>query len=400
MHPAISIGLYLLMQLIILALTGWCLKGLRPSGCCAGFRILSITVFTLWCILIVLPVGGTILPEGQTKYFMQRAGNVWLGFNLYFGGLLLLLFCLFQIFRLLIPGTGRKKLRPLILCISFLAAAGLLAYGTAHAQHTVVNTFEVTSDKSAGTESDMKIILIADLHLSVNSHLSTIEKMVDMINGVKPDAVLIAGDIFTSSYSGLRNPDLYAAALRKIQTKYGVFAVYGNHDVEETLFGGFPISPISKAFRSEQMEGFFRECGFNVLYDETALIADGMVQITGRVDGEKAGDGTAVRLTPAEVLKETDPARPVIVLQHEPVEFAALKEAGADLVLCGHTHAGQMFPGNLIVPFFNENAYGYKKVSGVDTVVTSGIGYYGPPMRLGTDSEIAVIQLHFTGRAG
>ena len=66
-----------------------------------------------------------------------------------------------------------------------------------------------------------------------------------------------------------------------------------------------------------------------------------------------------------------------------------------DLQLSGHTHAGQIFPGNLIVPFFNENAYGFKNVAGLDTVVTSGIGYYGPPMRIGTNSEIMVLNIHF-----
>ena len=66
-------------------------------------------------------------------------------------------------------------------------------------------------------------------------------------------------------------------------------------------------------------------------------------------------------------------------------------------MLCGHTHAGQIFPGNVIVPFFNENAYGYELIGGVDTVVTSGIGYYGPPMRVGTNSEIAVVNIHFEG---
>ena len=219
--------------------------------------------------------------------------------------------------------------------------------------------------------------------------------MVELINEQDADAVVIAGDIFTSSYGGLKDPDKYAAVLRGIQSKYGVYAVYGNHDVEETLFGGFPISPISEAFRTKEMEQFFEECNFTVLYDETVSIADGNVQITGRIDGEKAGDGTTNRKSPEEVLKDTDPEKPVLVLQHEPVEFAELKKYGADLALCGHTHAGQIFPGNLIVPFFNENAYGYKEVGGLDTIVTSGVGYYGPPMRVGTDSDVAVVHLHF-----
>ena len=75
-----------------------------------------------------------------------------------------------------------------------------------------------------------------------------------------------------------------------------------------------------------------------------------------------------------------------------------LAEAGADVALCRHTHAGQVFPGNLIVPLFNENAWGYKKLHGLDTFVTASVGHYGPPMRVGTDSEITVIHLKFAER--
>ena len=119
------------------------------------------------------------------------------------------------------------------------------------------------------------------------------------------------------------------------------------------------------------------------------------MQLAGRVDGEKAGDGTTNRKGPAELLEGVDLSKPVIVLEHEPVEFKALKEAGADLALCGHTHNGQLFPGNLIIPLFNENAYGLKTIAGIPTLVTAGVGYYGPPMRVGTDSEITVVNLHF-----
>jgi len=102
-------------------------------------------------------------------------------------------------------------------------------------------------------------------------------------------------------------------------------------------------------------------------------------------------------MTAAELLANIDPARPVVVLEHEPKEFQALREAGADVALCGHTHAGQLFPGNLVVPFFNENAWGYRRVHDLDTVVTAGVGYYGPPMRVGTNSEVSVVNLKFNG---
>ena len=169
----------------------------------------------------------------------------------------------------------------------------------------------------------------------------------------------------------------------------------GNHDVDENLFGGFSVSPVSEAFRTSEMDQFFIDSGFNVLYDKTVDIGDGLCTLTGRVDGEKAGDGTSDRLSPEELLKETDKSKPVIVLEHEPVEFAGLADNGADLVLCGHTHNGQIFPGNIIASILSENGYGVKELHGTTTVVTAGVGYYGPPMRVGTDSEVTLINVSF-----
>ena len=279
-----------------------------------------------------------------------------------------------------------------------MASLVLLVYGLHHAQQTVVVSYDLKLDKPAAADVDeMNLVLLGDLHLSVNSRLATTQRMVELVNAQQPDAVVIAGDIFTSSYGGLSHPEKYAEALRGIESKYGVYAVYGNHDVEEPLLGGIPLTPIPQAFRTGDMERFFDDCGFITLADEVVTLPNG-VQLAGRIDGEKAGDGTTNRMTPAELLRDIDPAKPVFVLEHEPKEFKALGESGADVALCGHTHAGQIFPGNLIVPLFNENAWGYKRLHDVDTYVTAGMGYYGPPMRVGTDSEVTV--LHITCKQG
>ena len=401
MNPWISVGFYVLVKILTLLL---CLWIIRRNGVLAGHDALRRGVLAAGlCVYIfftVLPVGGTLLKNGSLKIWCQGAGNIWLGFLLYFYGILIAGALVWLIFVLLSRLFRRPRrfldgLAPLLI-LSVCGSLVLLVYGTQHAQKTIVTTYDVTIDKPAEDLEDLKVILIADLHLSVNSHLQMIRNMVDEINRQNADLVVVAGDIFTSSYGGLKHPEQYAAVLSEIESRYGTYAVYGNHDVEEELFGGFPISPISEAFRSRQMEQFFEDCHFRILYDETVPIADGAVLLTGRVDGEKAGDGTAVRKSPAEVLAGLDTKKPVLVLQHEPVEFAQLYENGADLALCGHTHAGQVFPGNLIVPFFNENAYGYKVISGLQTIVTSGIGYYGPPMRVGTNSEITVVNVHFS----
>jgi predicted MPP superfamily phosphohydrolase len=338
----------------------------------------------------MMPVAGAFLPDSPVKFALQAAGNVWLGFYMYFGVILLLLVGLAALIRLLNRNWLGLNWHGGILILSLVAALAVTGYGLVHAQNTVVERYEIQVDKPG---EDMKVVLIGDLHLSVNSRLATTRRMVELINAQEPDAVVIAGDIFTSSYEGLAHPEQYAEALRGIRSKYGVYAVYGNHDVEETLFGGFAISPVSQAFRTAQMEDFFRDCGFTVLYDQVVDI--GGVQLVGRVDGEKAGDGTKNRMTPAQLLSDIDQSLPVVVLEHEPKEFKALKEAGADVALCGHTHAGQMFPGNLVVPFFNENAWGHVRVHDLETVVTAGVGYYGPPMRVGTDSEVSVVNLKF-----
>ena len=143
------------------------------------------------------------------------------------------------------------------------------------------------------------------------------------------------------------------------------------------------------------MDKFFEDAGFTVLYDENVEIADGEVVLSGRVDGEKAGDGTNKRKSAKDLLSSVDKTKPVLVLQHEPIEFKNLAESGADVVMCGHTHNGQIFPGNLVIPFFNENAYGVKKLYGIDTIVTAGVGHYGPPIRVGTNSEVTVINIKF-----
>ncbi len=388
MPPIILIAIFVALASLVACMVDLCLRRWPLTAWDIGLR--KLYWLAPYILLSLVPMVGAFLPNSPFKFALQAAGNVWLGFYLYFGFLLLVLLGLTLLIRRI---RGRKMAKHWyggVLCLSLAVSLVVSCYGLVHAQNTVVYRYDVEVDKPG---EDMKLVLIGDLHLSVNSQLAATQRMVELINAEQPDAVVIAGDIFTSSYEGLAHPEQYAEALRGIKSKYGVYAVYGNHDVEETLFGGFPISPVSQAFRTAQMEDFFRDSGFTVLYDQVVDI--GGVQLAGRVDGEKAGDGTRNRMTPEQLLSGIDRSLPVVVLEHEPKEFKALKEAGADVALCGHTHAGQMFPGNLVVPFFNENAWGYARVHDLETVVTAGVGYYGPPMRVGTDSEVSVVNLKF-----
>ena len=122
---------------------------------------------------------------------------------------------------------------------------------------------------------------------------------------------------------------------------------------------------------------------------------DDSFYIAGRMDASKPGDGSSRRMSPESILSGLDQDKPIIVLEHQPRQLDRLAESGADLQLCGHTHDGQTFPGNLVIRLFWENPCGYLLKDGLHSIVTSGVGVWGPAMRLGTKSEVCQITVHF-----
>ena len=144
------------------------------------------------------------------------------------------------------------------------------------------------------------------------------------------------------------------------------------------------------------MDAFLSDAGIQLLRDEGVLIA-GSFYLYGRADAQRPGVGISERKSPQEITQDMDKTRPIIVIDHQPRELAALAAAGVDIDLCGHTHDGQMFPGNLIVRPFWENFYGYLQKGSMHNIVTSGVGLFGPNMRVGTKAEICSITVHFSG---
>ena len=408
--------IYVLVQLILFGIWNVWLKSASER-----YRNSKKMHWLLLAVIILasLPsLFGCFLPESRFQSFLAAVGNIWLGIFFYLGGISVLL-AMFVSFPMFIynrtaAGSARgfwgkigailgrwKGVHRGLIAGTLTAVVILNAYGMRHAVDVKVHELPVTVNKPlviGGEKKDsLKVVLIADLHMSVNSRPQTIQRMVDLINEQDADLVMAAGDFLTSTYVGLKDPETYAQILRQIKSKYGSYAVYGNHDVEEPLLGGFPMTGIDKAYRSEEVVSFIESLGMEVLSDKVVEAADGGIVLVCREDGEKTGDGTRKRMNADELMKGIDTTRPVLVLEHEPSDFANLDEAGADLVLSGHTHAGQIFPGTLVTQFFNENNYGLKSFGDLQSVVTSGVGFYGPPLRVGCDSEIMVLNIQFVG---
>lgn len=258
------------------------------------------------------------------------------------------------------------------------------------------NQYEITIHKDVSKMDSMKIAMVADLHLGYNIGIKEMEKMVSLINNQKADIVIVAGDIFDNEYEALEDPDKLAAILSSISSKYGTYVVYGNHDVSEKIIGGFTFNWKDPAKgSSNEMDEFLKKCNFNLLCDEYVLIDDSFY-LYGRPDYEKPGKNIITRKTAREITKDLDLSKPVIVIDHEPRELDELALSGVDIDLCGHTHDGQFFPMNLTSRYITwENSAGLLYKDNMANIVTSGVGLFGPNIRIGTQAEVCEITVKF-----
>ena len=393
MKLAFMLFLYALMTAASLGLLAellkWAFPGMRRVLPLAAVLVLSL----------FLPAGA-LLPDGPVCWFFQRWGNIFSGFYLYFFAPLLLVWLLLLPARLAhsrrsrIPWTPARGFSALLLAALLVLTVTVNVLGMRTARDIRITGYQVPKE-TLGQEEPLRIVLVADLHMGVTSSPELYEDMAEKINSCRPDLVLVAGDLVTSSYRAMGRPEAYAAALGEIRSQYGVYAVYGNHDVDEPLLGGFTYADREKALRNPELPAFLESCGWTVLEDETAVIPElnGLI-IAGRRDLARPGDGVAERKTLSALLTGSDLGAPLILLQHEPVELDRLDVQGVDLALSGHTHDGQIFPGNLLTRLMSQQSRGMRQWGATTVVVTSGIGTYGPPIRVGTISEIVVIDVN------
>lgn len=253
-----------------------------------------------------------------------------------------------------------------------------VVYGICHAKQIKHASYEIQLENKTDI-SDLNIVMISDLHLGAVGSETRLEKTVNEINGLKPDVVCIAGDFFDTDFKSIRNPDKAMETIKRISSTYGVYACLGNHDGGET-FG--------------QMQDFLQKCNINVLNDEYAVI-DGRMVLIGRLDPSPIGGyGDTSRKPFSQLYAQDNSLLPVVVMDHNPANINTYSNE-ADLILSGHTHKGQLFPANFITKLIFDVDYGYyqKNKNSPHVIVTSGVGYWGMPMRVGTDCEIVSIKL-------
>lgn len=239
----------------------------------------------------------------------------------------------------------------------------------------VVRVF-ATTDKPIKDNLPITIALASDIHLGTIIGKRKAEKLVDMLNGMKADLILLAGDVVDEDIAPVIRKDL-GASLQKLKAKYGVYAITGNHEY---------IGGVKKAIQ------YFIDHNIKVLSD-TAVLIDDRFYLAGRDDRDKERFTGVPRAPLDKVLEGIDPSMPLILMDHQPFNLDSVAAAGVDLQVSGHTHHGQIWPFNYITQAMYRLSWGYLKIGQTNFYVSCGYGTWGPPIRLGNRPEVVFITL-------
>ena len=269
--------------------------------------------------------------------------------------------------------------RPSLVIISMICTGLVLSYGMRNAAYPSVRSYSFHIAKPA-TQTNMRVIAISDIHWDTLADPVVIERAVELINTRSPDVVLILGDSVTNDSSRFIN-EKAPQLLGQIQATYGTYVITGNHD----FYDG----------KVEELMQAYKQAGMIILRDETTKVADSL-WLVGREDyGGMRGLVVHPRAELTELLALTNQSEPVLVLDHQPRNLDANSALGFDIELSGHTHGGQIWPITALASRLYDLNHGLKTIGSTHFIVTCGIGYWGPPLRLGTTSEVLELNLTF-----
>jgi len=359
------------------------------------FFLPSLKVFIFWPLYLLFCYSFVLilLLRLNGVWFLRQAVMYVLPFLVYF--FLILLVCDGVWFG--IRFLSRIQPSPGLSAAGTGIALGLailaMVYGSFHARDIRTAYYNITLNKRDSGwfpgAAGLRITLISDLHIGVTVDREWVAKVVEAANKTKPDIICIAGDIFDNDIDAVRDIDGVAAELRCLQAPLGVYACPGNHDVDR-------IS-LQENTKNDRIQVFLKKGDIVYLEDDNRLIKNSFY-LVGRRDARPIGLRQE-RKSAAELTADLDKSKPLIFLDHQPVDFRQEEEASADLILSGHTHRGQFFPGNVVTAFIYKRAgavhYGLWQGQSAQAVVSSGAGVWGPPIRIATDSEVAVVDVKF-----
>lgn len=354
------------------------LQAFKPDSTIKNYYIITFVflALTFWAGRIL----ENYFPSAITDVLVW-IGSFWLAFILYF----LISVILLDIIRIVNHFTpfypeyitkNYQKTKEFVFYGIVLLVGGIVLIGHINFLYPRIYTKEIKVDKEVKGIKTLNIVVASDIHMGTIVTNGRVRKLVDMVNGLNPDIILLPGDILDEDLEPVLRRNL-GEDISKLKAKYGVYAVNGNHE----FIGG-----------AEEADKYLRNHGINLLRDSVAVIDDRFL-IVGRED--LSVNRIRQRKTIDELLSGYNKEFPIILLDHQPFKLFEAENAGVDLQLSGHTHHGQLFPFNYLTEKIYEVSWGYKKKGNTNIYVSSGYSGWGPPVRLGSRTEIVNIKLHF-----
>lgn len=377
--------IFLLIIISILGGTAYYLAHRIHQGLACFFpKLPFLAVLLAVCALALIFVLGfarSMLPiSAEMKHFLGITSAYSMGILFY-----LFLFTILADLLMLVPQLMKLQFTQHTLFRGFVIAMVLFLtsitsiYGFIHGRQIAHVSYEIPL-KNTTDISDLNVVLISDLHLGAIGSEEQLKTIVDEINSLQPDIICIAGDFFDTDFASIQNPKEAIQTLKQLNATHGTYACLGNHDGGQTF---------------QQMTAFLEKANIQLLNDTYTTIDDRLI-LLGRLDASPIGGYDEAKRQPlASIFTREDRSLPVIVLDHNPANIDEYNTE-ADLVLCGHTHKGQVFPGGLLTDLLYTVDYGYyqKSDDSPHVIVSSGVGSWGMPMRVGTNCEI--VSIHFS----
>jgi hypothetical protein len=359
------------------------LRGWQAIPVESPFRVPYAAVF--W-VLALSFIAGRFLERVAITAFSTAVvwvGSFWFAAVAYFV-LSLLLIDILRLINYIVPifptfvtaDIARTKIILAVLLCSIVLLAIVVGYFNARSPR--VKMLELSIPKQVDSVKTLDIAVASDIHLGTIIGRERLNSIVEKINNLHADLVLFPGDIVDEDLAPVINQNL-GEMLRTIKAKYGVYAITGNHE----YIGGV-----------EEAVKYLTEHGIRVLRDEMVNV-NGSIVLVGREDRSISQFNGKKRKPLAEIMTGVDKRYPIILMDHQPFGLHEAVDQGADLQLSGHTHHGQLWPFNAITNAIYELSWGYVKKGQTHFYVSSGVGTWGPPVRLGNTPEIIHLRLTF-----
>lgn len=248
--------------------------------------------------------------------------------------------------------------------------------GYRNTMEPIVSRYEVKIAKPSPGQEKLRIALVTDPHIGEIMGLSSIERLAKMVEAEKPDIFLIGGDIFDYDLR-YGEKEGVKETLKSINSKYGTYIVMGNHEYRGDVEG---------------KKAWLRDAG-TLLIDSLITLPGTDIQLLGR-DDHNNPDGRA-SFSDLAMRYRIDRNKPLLLLDHQPRQIDEAQSLGIDLAMFGHTHGGQFVPFRFLVQLAFKQIEGISRYGNTTVVVSSGYGVAGSPFRVGTRSELVIIDVEF-----